>query len=165
METMNKIFRETLTPKRGDRTKIHGTVKLLLLAMDFDHMSFSVFHFFWMEMRYMLHHGCNPVIYAPYIQRMINAVTGMEFGYDTVHAPYCPQPPKELEFPPESESPPSAHSPPQPTPVMPSTSAMPSTSRAHPRKKGNAFVHGLKALFRVCGNTNDVVRAHARANQ
>jgi hypothetical protein len=165
METMNKIFRETLTPKRGDRTKIHGTVKLLLLAMDFDHPSFSVFHFFWTEMRYMLHHGSNPVIYAPYIQRMINAMTGMEFGYDTVHAPYCPQPPKELEFPPESESPPSAHSPPQPTPDMPSTSAMPSTSRARPRKKGNAFVHGLKALFRVCRNTNDVIRSHARANQ
>jgi hypothetical protein len=96
---------------------------------------------------------------------MINAVIGMEFGYDTVHAPYCPQPPKELEFPPEGESPPSAHSPPQPTTDMPSTSAMPSTSRARPRKKGNAFIHGLKALFKVCCNTNDVVRAHARANQ
>jgi hypothetical protein len=119
--------------------------------MGFDHPPFSVFHFFWTELRYMLHHGSTPVIYAPYIQRMINAVIGMEFGYDTVHAPYCPQPPKELEFPPEGESPPSAHSPPQPTTDMPSTSAMPSTSRARPRK--------------VCRNTNDVVRAHARANQ
>jgi hypothetical protein len=141
MEIMNRIFWETLTPKRGDRTKIHGTVKLLLLAMDFDHPPFSVFHFFWTELRYMLHHGSNPVIYAPYIQRMINAVTGMEFGYDTVHAPYCPQPPKEPEFPPEAESPPSAHSPPQPI------TDMPSTSRARPR------------------NTNDVIRAHAQANQ
>jgi hypothetical protein len=165
MEIMNRIFRETLTPKRGDRTKIHGTVKNLLLAMDFDHPPFSVFHFFWTELRYMLHHGSNPVIYAPYIQRMINAVTGMEFGYDAVHAPYCPQPPKEQEFPPEGESPPSAHSPPQPTMDMPSTSAMPSSSRTRPRRKGNAFISGLKALFKVCRNTNDVVRAHARANQ
>jgi hypothetical protein len=48
---------------------------------------------------------------------------------------------------------------------MPSTSAMPSSSRTRPRRKGNAFISGLKALFKVCRNTNDVVRAHARANQ
>jgi hypothetical protein len=48
---------------------------------------------------------------------------------------------------------------------MPSTSAMPSSTRTRPRKKGNAFISGLKAQFKVCRNTNDVVRAHARANQ
>jgi hypothetical protein len=42
---------------------------------------------------------------------------------------------------------------------------MPSSSRTRSRRKGNAFISGLKALFKVCRNTNDVVRAHARANQ
>jgi hypothetical protein len=48
---------------------------------------------------------------------------------------------------------------------MPSTSAMPSSSRTRPRKKGNAFISSLKALFKVCRNTNDVVRAQAQAKQ
>jgi hypothetical protein len=41
-------------------------------------------------MMYMLNHGAQYVIYAPYIQRIINFKTEMEFGYDGKHRAYQP---------------------------------------------------------------------------
>jgi hypothetical protein len=38
----------------------------------------------------MLTHGAQYVIYVPYIQRIINFNTEMEFGYDGKHGPYQP---------------------------------------------------------------------------
>jgi hypothetical protein len=38
----------------------------------------------------MLNHGTTYVIYAPYIQRIINLKTEMEFGYDGKHGAYQP---------------------------------------------------------------------------
>jgi hypothetical protein len=45
---------------------------------------------FWIEMMYMLNHGAQYVMYAPYIQRIINYKTDMEFGYDGKHGQYQP---------------------------------------------------------------------------
>jgi hypothetical protein len=39
---------------------------------------------------FMLHQGTTYVIYAPYIQRIINYKTDMEFGYDRKHGAYQP---------------------------------------------------------------------------
>jgi hypothetical protein len=165
---LNRLFRETLTPKRGDRSKIHGSTRVLLCAMNFERPRFNVFGFFWNELMFMLHHGKHSVVYAPYIQKMINVVTGMEFGYDEIHAPYTPKlptPPSSAAQSPSTstESPASQASP--PAQDIPVTSDMPSSSRARPRKKGNALVRGLKAIFSMCSNTNDVVRSQARATQ
>jgi hypothetical protein len=39
-------------------------------------------------MMHMLNHGAQYVIYAPYIQIIINIKTEMEFGYDGKHGAY-----------------------------------------------------------------------------
>jgi hypothetical protein len=86
----NNIFHNTLTPKRGDRTNIRGTTTNLLLAILDDQPPPCISTFFWTEMMYMLNYGSQYVIHAPYIQRIINFKTGMEFGYDGKHAAYQP---------------------------------------------------------------------------
>jgi hypothetical protein len=47
-------------------------------------------HIFWSELMYVLQHGAQYVIYAPYIQRIINYKTDMEFGYDGKDGAYLP---------------------------------------------------------------------------
>jgi hypothetical protein len=87
----NKIFHGTLMPKRGHRSSINGSTWVLLLAiLDNRHPPFfSVF--FWTKIFYMLKHGSSYVIYAPYIQKIVNSKMDMEFQYDGDHGAYMPQ--------------------------------------------------------------------------
>jgi hypothetical protein len=50
----------------------------------------------------MLTHGTQYVIYAPYIQRIINFKTEMEFGYDGKHGAYQPHVVRAIVVPPPS---------------------------------------------------------------
>jgi hypothetical protein len=84
----NNIFRNTLTPKRGDRTNIRGSTRNLLLASVDDHAPPCIAVFFWTEMLNMLTHGAQYVIYALYIQRIINYKTDMKFRYDGKYGAY-----------------------------------------------------------------------------
>jgi hypothetical protein len=86
----NNIFCNTLTPKRGDRTNIRGSTRNLLLAILDDQPPPCISTFFWTKMMYMLNHGAQYVFYTPYIQRIINFKTEMEFGYDGKHGAYQP---------------------------------------------------------------------------
>jgi hypothetical protein len=81
----NNIFCNTLTLKRGDYTNIRGTTRNLLLAILDDQPLPCISVFFWTEMMNMLTHGAQYVIYAPYIQRIINYKIEMKFGYDGKH--------------------------------------------------------------------------------
>jgi hypothetical protein len=84
----NNIFRNTLTPKRGDRTSIHGSTRTLLLAILDNKPPPCISTFVWTEFTFILQHGTTYVIYAPYIQRIINYKTDMEFVYDRKHGAY-----------------------------------------------------------------------------
>jgi hypothetical protein len=84
----NHIFHNTLTPKRGDRTKVQGSTRNLLLAILDDQRPPCFSTFLWIEMMHMLNHGAQYMIYAPYIQRIINFKTEMDFGYDGKHGAY-----------------------------------------------------------------------------
>jgi hypothetical protein len=75
----NNIFHGSLTPKRGDRSHINGSIRVLLLAILDDRPPPCISVFFWTEMLYMLKHGSSYVIYAPFIQKIINSKTDMEF--------------------------------------------------------------------------------------
>jgi hypothetical protein len=86
----NNIFRNTLTPKRGDRTSIRGSTRNLLLAILDDQPLPCINVFFWSELMFALSHGTMYAIYAPFIQWIINYKTDMEFGYDGKHGPYQP---------------------------------------------------------------------------
>jgi hypothetical protein len=50
----------------------------------------------------MVTHGAQYVIYAPYIQRIINYKTEMEFGYDGKHGAYQPHIVRAPALPPPS---------------------------------------------------------------
>jgi hypothetical protein len=82
------IFRNTLTPKRGDRTSIRGSTRNLLLAILDDQPLPCISVFFWSELMFALNHGTMYVIYASFIQWIINYKTDMEFGYDGKHGAY-----------------------------------------------------------------------------
>jgi hypothetical protein len=77
----NNIFRNTLTPKRGDRTSIRGSIRNLLLAILDDQPLPCISVLFWSELMFALNHGTMYTIYAPFIQWIINYKTDMEFGY------------------------------------------------------------------------------------
>jgi hypothetical protein len=63
----NHIFRNTLTLKRGDRTNIRGLTRNLLLAILDNQPLPCINVFFWSELMFMLNHGAQYAIYAPYI--------------------------------------------------------------------------------------------------
>jgi hypothetical protein len=113
-------------------------------------------------------HGAQYVSYAPYIQRIINYKTELEFWYDGKHGAYQPHNVKAPAIPPPS--PPAAAamgtsaaahgSPPVASPVgahAPRASrhaplVAPESSRAATRrgKKQNILVKGLKTLISMC---------------
>jgi hypothetical protein len=161
----NNIFCNTLTPKRGDRTNIRGSTQNLLDILDDQtHPCISVF--FWTELMNMLTHGAQYVIYAPYIQRIINFKTEMKFWYDGKHGAYqshivrdpAISPPSRVAamgtsatahgFPPAA-SPARARAPPA---HRHEASAVPESSRAatHRGKKQNILIKGLKTLISTC---------------
>jgi hypothetical protein len=96
----NNIFYNTLTPKRCDRTNIWGSTRNLLLFILNDQSPLYISTFLWTEIMHMLNHGAHYVIYAPYIQRIINYKTEMEFGYDGKHGAYQPHIIRALVVPP-----------------------------------------------------------------
>jgi hypothetical protein len=132
----------------------------------------------------MLTHGAQCVIYAPYIQRIINYKTEMEFGYDDKHGAYQPHIVRTPTVPPPS--PPAAAaagtsivahgSPPAASPVRahaPPTyrhapSVAPESSRAatHQGKKQNILVKGLKTLISTCRSNDALIcESHQQMSQ
>jgi hypothetical protein len=69
------IFRNTLTPKQGDRTSIRGSTRNLLLAILDDQPLPCISVFFSTELLFALNHGTMYAIYAPFIQWIINYKT------------------------------------------------------------------------------------------
>jgi hypothetical protein len=116
----------------------------------------------------MLQHGTTYVIYAPYIQRIINFKTDVVFVYDGKDGAYQPH---VIRGPMDSPPPPAAAtgtstvapaSPPArapPPPVSrPAPSSTPELSRAATRrgKKQNILIKGLKTLISMC-RSNDAL--------
>jgi hypothetical protein len=159
----NHILRNTLTPKRGDHRSIRGSTWNILLEI-LDGQPLPCFSgFFWSELMFVLNHGTQYAIYAPYIQRMINFKSDKGFGYDGKHGPYQPHLIRALAIPP-----PSAAAAAGPSPVAPtsppvacrSSSAAPKSSRAaiHRERKQNVLVKGLKTLVSMCYSNDALIR-------
>jgi hypothetical protein len=166
----NNIFRNTLTPKRGDRTSIRGLTWNLLLAILDDQPLPCISVFFWSELMFALNHGTMYAIYAPFIQRIINYKTDMEFGYDGKHGAYQPH----IVWGPTTPPPPPVADPagasaiaPTSPPTRPS-SAAPELSRVVARrvKKQNVLVWGLTTLISMCRSNNALIReSHQQMSQ
>jgi hypothetical protein len=176
----NNIFCNTLTLKRGDRTSIRGSTRTLLLAIIDNKPPPCISAFLWTEFMFMLQHGTTYVIYALYIQRIINYKTDMQFVYDGKHGAYHPhviRGPVDPPPPPAATvvgtlaiaptSPP-ARAPSPPPASRPAPSVAPESSRAASRrgKKQNILVKGLKTLIPMC-HTNDalICESHQQMSQ
>jgi hypothetical protein len=70
----NNMFRNTLTPKRGDRTNIRGSIRNIFLAILDDQPPPCISNFFWTEMMFMPNHGGQYVCNTP-CYRKLNQVT------------------------------------------------------------------------------------------
>jgi hypothetical protein len=120
----------------------------------------------------MLKHRSFYVIYAPYIQKIINSKTDLEFHSDGDHGPYQPQ----LVRAPHLSSPPAddvvVATAPTGARVPPTRghapSSAPESSRATTRrgKKQNILLKGLKTLISMCRSNDTLIReSHQQMSQ
>jgi hypothetical protein len=162
----NKIFRGTLMAKRADWSNINGSTRVLLLALLDGHPLPCISVFFWIEMLYMLKHGSSYVIYALYIQKIINTKIDMEFQYDGDHGPYHPQPIRTPHTsPPAVATPVGARVPPA-SGHAPSSTLESSRAATRQGKKQNILLKGLKTLISMCRSNDTLIReSHQQMSQ
>lgn len=84
----NQLFRGTLTPRGGNSDNISHRAKDLLAQTAPGMPKFLVFEFIWNEIIHCSHNASNACHYAPYIQHMINTVTGLRIRPDIQHVSY-----------------------------------------------------------------------------
>jgi hypothetical protein len=157
----NHNFRNTLTPKHGDRTNIRGSTWNLLLAILDNQPLPCISVFFWSELLFVLNHETQYAIYAPYIQRIINYKTDIEFVYDGKHGPYQPHLVRAPIAPPPPAAAAAGTSVAAPASLPASChapSAAPESSCAATRrgKKQNILIKGLQMLISMC-HSNDAL--------
>jgi hypothetical protein len=167
----NNIFRNTLTLKRGDHTSIQGSTRNLLLAILDGQPLPCISVFFWAELMFVLNHGTQYAIYAPYIQRIINYKTDMEFHYDGKHGAYQTHVVRGPTVPPPPLAAAAATGPSAIAPASPpirAPSAAPQSSHAATRrgKKQNVLIHGLKTLISMYRSNDALIReSHQQMSQ
>jgi hypothetical protein len=110
---------------------------------------------------FVLNHGTQYAIYAPYIQRIINYKTGMEFGYDGKHGAYQPHVVWGPAVPPPAATTatgPSATGPASPPVRAPSAAPESSHVAARRGKKHNVLIQDLKTLISMCRSNDALIR-------
>jgi hypothetical protein len=111
------------------------------------------------------------VIYAPYIQHIINYKTEMEFGYDGKHGAYQPHIVRGPVVPPPPAAAAvstsvAAHDSPPARWHAPSTAPEPSQATTHRSKKQNILIKGLKTLISMCRSNDALIHeSHQLMNQ
>jgi hypothetical protein len=175
----SNVFCNTLTPKRGEHTSIQGSTKTLVLAILDGKPTPYISTFLWTEFMFILNHGTIYVIYALYIQRIINLKTEMEFGFDGKHGAYQPHIVRGLAIPPPPlatavvgtlaaapASPAHAPSPPAVSRRAPSVAHESSRDATRRGKKQNILVKGLKTLISMCHSIDALIReSHQQMSQ
>jgi hypothetical protein len=78
---LNQLFRRTVTPRKGDGTKILAYNKNILTAMapNANGFEFSIFDFIWEEINAISENPLKSYGYAPYLMHMIEGVTAQTF--------------------------------------------------------------------------------------
>jgi hypothetical protein len=109
---------------------------------------------------FVLNHGTQCAIYAPYIQKIINYKTYIEFGYDGKHGSYQPHLVRALAAPPPPATAGTSVAAPAPPPAShPTPSAAPESSHAATSKgkKQNILIKGLKTLISMCRSNDTLI--------
>jgi hypothetical protein len=86
---LNRLFRKTLTPRKGDGTKIPAYNKSILATMapNANGFEFSVFDFIWEEINAISKNPLKSCGYAHYLMHMIERVTTRTFFCEKEHHP------------------------------------------------------------------------------
>jgi hypothetical protein len=121
---------------------------------------------------FVLNHGTQYAIYAPYIQRIINYKMNMEFDYDGKHRAYQPHVIRDPAVPPPPPAAaaamgPSDAAPTSPPACAPSSAALESSRAATRRgKKQNILIKGFKTLISMCRSNDALIReSHQQMRQ
>jgi hypothetical protein len=86
---LNGLFRRTVTPMKGDGTKILAYNKniLAVMAPNANRFEFSIFDFIWEEIKAIIENPLKSCGYASYLMHMIKRVTARTFFYENEHNP------------------------------------------------------------------------------
>jgi hypothetical protein len=86
---LNRLFRRTVTPRKGDMTKILGYNKNTLSAMtpNANGFEFFIFDFIWEEIKAISENPLKSCGYASYLMHMIERVIARTFFYEKEHHP------------------------------------------------------------------------------
>jgi hypothetical protein len=86
---LNRLFRRTVTPRKGDGTKIPAYNKniLAVMALNANGFEFSVFDFIWEEIKAISENPLKSCGYASYLIHMIEGVTAQTFFCEKEHHP------------------------------------------------------------------------------
>jgi hypothetical protein len=120
---------------------------------------------FWVELMFVLNHGTQYAIYVPYIQRIINYKTDIEFSYYGKHGAYQPhviRGPAVLPPPPPPAAATamglSAIALASPPVQAPSTAPESSCAATHRGKKQNVLFRGFEILISMCCSNDALIR-------
>jgi hypothetical protein len=86
---LNRLFRKTMTHRKGDSSNISSYNQNILVAMARQphRFDFCVFDFIWEEIKAISESPLKSCVYAPYIIHVIERVTACTFGCDKEHHP------------------------------------------------------------------------------
>nr|AAV44188.1 putative polyprotein [Oryza sativa Japonica Group] len=142
-KVLYSIFRWSLLPKVGDATALPSKHAHLLSRMRYNQPPFSV-KLIWYEIANTILEPKRGCIYAPFIMKMIESVTGVFYIKDGRHNPFRPRvPPSSSSVAPRS---------------IPSTSAGPSSSAPPPSSSSSPIKKALQAIFCMCAKTAKKVK-------
>jgi hypothetical protein len=138
-KVLYSIFRWSLLPKVGDATALPSKHAHLLSRMRYNQPLFSVMKLIWYEIANTILEPKRGCIYAPFIMKMIETVTGVFYIKDGRHNPFRPcVPPSSSPVAPRS---------------IPSTSAGPSSSAPPQSSSSSPIKKALQAIFCMCAKT------------
>nr|ABA93935.1 hypothetical protein LOC_Os11g31670 [Oryza sativa Japonica Group] len=92
-KVLYSIFRWSLLPKVGDVTALLSKHAHLLSRMRYNQPPFSVMKLIWYEIANTILEPKRGCIYAPFIMKMIETVTGVFYIKDGRHSPFRPRAP------------------------------------------------------------------------
>jgi hypothetical protein len=167
---MNSLIRQTVLPKGGNEMNILSHNQTLLLSLA-DGTEFSTFDMIWSEIVAASSNTTKSCLHAPYLMKMIEVVTKLNFKKESKHQAYIPlridprDPYKRTKrsrgstsAAPQSPSPPRQVHPPRSR-----SSRGGSSSRSGRDSLASLVKRGFRTLFHMCRTTQqDVVEIRRR---
>jgi hypothetical protein len=170
---MNSLIRQTVLPKGGNEMNIlsHNQTLLLSLAQRNEDTEFSVFNMIWSEIIAASSNTVKSCLHAPYLMKMIEVVTKLNFKKESKHQAYIPlridpqDPSKRTKRSKGSSSAatPLVQSPPRRPPPRSFSARGGSSSHSGKDSLASLVKRGFRSLFHMCRSTqSDIIEMRRR---